>query len=166
MRKLQSCLMVFLLFVFFANGQSSLDQKVARAIATMECAAPTERDPLTLNAMVVSDGDSLAVIIKANMAPDWHIYQHVPPNAPYVQLENILSLPKGLSAVGKWRSSDPVPYVSDPTVLIHEGEAWFVQKIVGKKEQGSSIKAGLYYQICDHRQCLPPEEITVEIKIE
>lgn len=164
MRKLSSCLLLFLVLGFFANGQSSLDQKVAKAIAAMECAAPTERDPVTLNAAVVSDGDSSAVIVKVLLAPEWHIYQYVPANAPYVQLENLLTLPQGLVRSGQWKSSDPIGYVNDPHVLIHEEEAWFVQKLTGKVEKGTVIGTGLYYQTCDHKQCLPPVEVKLEVK--
>lgn len=164
MRKLYSIFIILLLSGLFANGQSALDHKVAKAIATMECAVPTERDPVTLKATLVSDGDSSAVIVKVVMAPEWHIYQYVPPNSPYVQLENMLSLPKGLVTVGKWQFSEPIRYVNDHTVLIHEEKAWFVQKIVGRVEKGSIINTGLYYQTCDHRQCLPPVEVKLAVK--
>lgn len=164
MKTIFSYLIAFCVLLPIASSQSVLDQKIAMAITVLPCDEPTERDPVALNATVVSDGDSLAVIVKVRMAPEWLIYQYVPDNAPYVQLENLLTLPEGLVKSGKWTFSDPVRYLSDPNVLIHEEEAWFVQKVVGKAKTGSLISTGLYYQTCDHKQCLPPVEVKLEVK--
>lgn len=166
MRTFFSGLTLFFLLIATGKGQTALDQKIAKAIANTNCEEPTERDPVTLRGFLVSEGDSLAVVVKVRMAPEWHIYQYVPSNSPYVQLDNILTLPKGLVKVGKWQFSKPMRYVADPNVLIHEENAWFVHKIAGHAEKGSSIGTGLYYQTCDHRQCLPPIEVKINLKIE
>ncbi|MDR2283878.1 MAG: hypothetical protein LBE37_11745 [Sphingobacterium sp.] len=164
MKTIFSFLILFFVLVPYTRSQSILDQKIAMAITMLPCDEPTERDPVALKATLVSEGDSLAVIVKVRMAPEWHIYQYVPDNAPYVQLENLLTLPQGLVKSGAWKCSDPIGYVSDPNVLIHEEGAWFVQKVVGKAEKGSLISTGLYYQTCDHKQCLPPVEVKLELK--
>lgn len=165
MRSIAACVLFLFLLAPLARAQSTLDKQITKAVAALVCEEPTEREPVTLNATLVSAGDSLAVVVKVNMATGWHIYQHVPGNAPYVPLEHVLKLPKGLTAAGKWQVSKPLPYVSDPGVLIHEEEAWFVQKLTGKAAAGSTITTGLYYQTCDHRQCLPPVEKTIALTV-
>lgn len=144
-----------------------LDKKINEAIAELICEPPTEQDPVSLNATVVSTGDSLAVILKARMAPGWHIYQLVPPHMPYVAADPIFSLPGEVEVPDKWQTSDPIPSPTDRGVLIHEDEAWFVLKmpVLNQFDGPLDAKTGLYYQTCDHRQCLPPVEKTIDIKL-
>src|SRR5690606_7423050 len=117
-----------LLWTGAVKAQSDLDQQVTEKIKALACAEPTEREPVTLNAAVVAEGDSLAVIVKARMAPGWHIYRYVPPNMPYITTQPVLRLPDGMEASGEWTMSKPIPSQTDQGVLIYEKEAWFVQK--------------------------------------
>src|SRR5690606_6658609 len=121
-------IMAFLLLASTAGAQESLDKLISEKLAAIECEKPTEADPLSLNAGVVSSGDSVAVIIKADIAEGWHIYQLVPEHLPYVATEYVLRLPENISADGKWSTSDPRPSNTDRGVLIHEGGVWFVYK--------------------------------------
>ncbi|WP_341838649.1 protein-disulfide reductase DsbD domain-containing protein [Chitinophaga pollutisoli] len=114
--------------------------------------------------MVVVDNDSLAVIVKTEILPGWHIYAFVPENQPYIQLDPILDAPASLRKAGAWIKSKPMASVNDPGVLIYENHALFVQKFARTDKTSGKIKAGLYFQCCDIKQCLPPDERTVELE--
>ncbi len=159
--------MVFLSAGLGAYAQSSFDKKIVQAISQLKCAEPSDETPVTLKAGLVHDKDSTAVIVKVQMANGWHIYQYVPANMPYIAIDHILRLPEGLKAVGKWNVSPPLPSIHDKGVLIYENQAWFVHKVLrtAALKAHSVIKAGLYYQTCDLRQCLPPVEQVFEFEI-
>ena len=163
--------LIFLAFLFFAihiSAQSKLDVKIMEGTRQMACPQPDEGNPVTLKAQLVNEGDSIAVIVKASMAEGWHIYAYVPSTLPYIAIENILQLPEGIRAVGTWKKTEPTASAMDPGVLMYGRQAVFIHKAVklpGAKPDGV-IKAGLYYQTCDLRQCLPPEEQVFPLKYE
>ena len=161
-------IIILILFpVVFVNAQSKFDIKINEAEKQLACAIPDERNPVTINAQLVTDGDSIAVIIKTSLAPGWHIYQYVPSTLPYIPIDHILEIPGHIKKVGTWIKSRPMTSVNDPGVLIYEHAAIFMHKLArmpGDK-QGGIIQAGLYYQTCNLKQCLPPDEKTFELKI-
>ncbi|MDR6784499.1 DsbC/DsbD-like thiol-disulfide interchange protein [Pedobacter africanus] len=158
MKKLIGFLMIFSLAGLCANAQSAFDKKIAAAVKQLECTAPDQEVPVTLNAKLLTEQDSMAVIVKVKMAAGWHIYQYVPSTMPYIPIEHVLKLPEGLEPAGKWERSKPSPSANDPGVLIYENEAVFIHKLFRKAKTTGIIQAGLYYQTCDLRQCLPPVE--------
>lgn len=165
MKKIIGFFLLILSTGLCVKAQSAFDKKIADAVTRLSCNEPDAEEPVTLNAGVVAEGDSLAVIIKVLMAPGWHIYKFVPANLPYIVTEPILKLPEGIKAVGKWESSKASTYSNDPGVLIHENKAWFVQKVVRQPDALGIIQAGLYYQTCDLSQCLPPVEKILDLKV-
>lgn len=165
MKKLIGLFMVCSLAGLCASAQSAFDKKIAAAVKQLECGAPDNENPVTLNAKLLVEKDSIAVIVKVQMAAGWHIYQYVPSTMPYIPIEHILKLPKGLEAVGKWEMTKPFPSANDPGVLIYENNAVFIHKVFRKSEAADIIQAGLYYQTCDLHQCLPPVEKIFELKL-
>lgn len=154
--------------VLSANAQSAFEKKITEATRTLICDPPAERSPVTLHAKLVIEKDSVAVILKAALAPGWHIYQFVPSNLPYIPVEHVLQFPETLTAVGGWIKSEPMASSNDPGVLIYENEAVFVHKAV-RKDAGKlkgMVRAGLYYQTCNLNQCLPPVEKVFELDME
>jgi len=164
MKKLIGLFMLFSLAGLCANAQSTFDKKIAAAVKQLECTVPDNEDPVTLNAKLVVEKDSIAVIVKVQMATGWHIYQYVPSTMPYIPIEHILKLPEGLTTVGEWGIQKPFPSANDPGVLIYENNAVFTRKLFRRKEVTGTIQVGLYYQTCDLRQCLPPVEKTLDLK--
>ena len=156
----------FLLSFLSAAAQSNLDQQIATAAAGLQCSAPNEQTPVTLNAQLVTAGDSLAVIVKASIAQGWHIYALVSPGQPYMVSEPLITFPEGVKPVGDWKKTEPMATANAPGVLIYEDEVVFVHKAVKGKGAVGTIKAGLYFQSCDIRQCLPPKEVTFDLKYE
>lgn len=150
-----------------ARAQSPLDRKIAAAGQSLQCGRPDEGHPVSIGAALVTEGDSIGVIVKVELAPGWHIYDYVPPSLPYIPIDTVLKLPAGVRGVGSWIKSAPMASANDPGVLIYEGEAVFVHKVVRGRGSGpaggGTIQAGLYYQTCNLRQCLPPVETTIEL---
>lgn len=168
MKKLIGLFIIFLSSGLCANAQSAFDKKITAAVAQLTSNEPTNENPVTLNARILLEKDSIAIIVKVGMAPGWHIYQYVPSTMPYIAIEHILKLPEGFQSVGKWEISKPFPSSNDPGVLIYEKQAWFVHKVVRSAGIRSNeiIQTGLYYQTCDLHQCLPPVEKIIELKVE
>jgi thiol:disulfide interchange protein DsbD len=73
---------------------------------------------------------------------------------------------KGLKVKGNITEQKPI-IAHDPnfgaTLGYHENQVEFRQKIKIKKLKSFSFK--VYYMVCDDSQCLPPTEVTIEVKI-
>lgn len=165
MKKTIGLLLLIISTGLCTKAQSVFDKKITNAVNQLSCKAPDAEEPVTLNAGIVTEKDSLAVIVKVRMATGWHIYNFVPSNLPYIATEPILKLPEGIRASGKWDTSKPSAYSNDPGVLIFENEAWFVQKAIQQPDARGLIQAGLYYQTCDLNQCLPPVEKILDLQL-
>ena len=167
MKRIIGLILFFLSTGLCVCAQSSFDRKIMEAVKQMKCADPSNEQPVTLNAGLIEEKDSMAVIVKAQLAPGWHVYQYVPASMPYIPIDHILKLPEGIKAVGKWNESSPFPSADDKGVLIYENEAWFVQKLIrlAAVQPGTIIQVGLYYQTCDLHQCLPPVEWVLNLKM-
>jgi DsbC/DsbD-like thiol-disulfide interchange protein len=164
---MKKLLILLLLPIHFVQAQVSLDTKIAEASRQLTCPAFGVGNPISLNSILVDAKDSLAIVVKVQLAPGWHIYQYVPSTKPYIPMKLILKLPDGVRAIGPWIKPRPIASASDPGVLIYLNEMIFIQKIARSSltKIGSTIQAGLYYQACNLHQCLPPREKTFDFKI-
>lgn len=157
-------------------AKTPFDKKIDSTVKALPCPAPSEQMPVTMNAALVKDPVSgeMAVLIKALIAPGWHLYAYVPSDMPYIKTECLLDLPPGLTAAGGWQKSPSSPSATDQGVFIWEKEAIFVQRLqpgktdtgkmdTGKMDKGR-LRTGLSYQTCDLRQCLPPAEKWFELE--
>jgi len=159
-------LLAILIQALSANAQSKLDVKISEATKHMVCPLPDEMNPVTLNAQSVNEGDSIGIIVKVAMAPGWHIYAYVPSGQPYIAIDQILQVPENCKTVGEWKKTEPSASSDAPGVLIYEEEAVFIHKLVKlpQAKMDGIVKAGLYYQTCNLRQCLPPRGKTFELR--
>ncbi|WP_423735816.1 hypothetical protein [Chitinophaga caseinilytica] len=156
-------LLIGLLLPLQALSQSKFSDRIEKVAAALQCPPPDGSKPVTVNAAVVATADSLAVIVKSEILRGWHIYAYVPENQPYIQLDPILETPASLQPAGGWSQTPPTASVHDPGVLIYNNTAVFIRKFARKEPSGGKIKAGLYFQCCDIKQCLPPDEHVVEL---
>lgn len=161
-------LSVGLFIALSTQAQTKFDIKIKQAEVKLLCKAPDESDPVSINASVVEEQDSLAIILKVKFAPGWHAYAHVGNNSPNIAMETLLKLPPSITTAGNWIKSQPNASVNYPNELLYEKEAVFIQKLVKGKEFNkgiSVIQTGLYYQTCNLYQCLPPTEKTIDLTI-
>ncbi|MBD1366592.1 hypothetical protein IDJ77_22450 [Mucilaginibacter sp. ZT4R22] len=153
-------------FLTAQTAENSFDKRIARGADSLACEVPDEERPVMLNAKLISDygGDSVAVIIKACMAPGWHLYAYIPENMPYILTECLLESDANAKPVGAWIKSAPQASTTDKGVLIYEDVAVFTRKLkkTSKLIRGK-ISTGLYYQTCNLQQCLPPVEAKIEL---
>lgn len=163
-------LFLFLILVSKTYGQEkvkeSFIQKVDKVISDLEVQSPSPSDPVSLASKVIWNDSKtqIAVVVKVKVLQGWHIYSYVPDTQPYIQSSMILELPEGISAITEWTKPDSYPF--EDNIFVYEGEVSFVRYFTVKEViLKAKIKAGLHYQTCDLRQCLPPdtkeEELTV-----
>lgn len=171
MKNLQTA--VFFLFLALAAqtyGQEKLKeafiQKVDKAVAALELQAPLSSDPVSLACKAVWNDDKtqIAVVVKVKVLAGWHIYSYVPETQPYIQSSLILELPEGITAITEW--TKPASYPFEDSIFVYEGEVSFIRYFTVKKiVPDAKIKAGMHYQTCDLRQCLPPDSKEEELTI-
>ncbi|HEX9828475.1 MAG TPA: protein-disulfide reductase DsbD domain-containing protein [Flavobacteriaceae bacterium] len=151
-------------------GQQDVDVKfkelVSAAAKDIAVAEPDFRNPVSVKSHLQwnSDKTLLAVMIKAKIMFGWHIYALVPKTQPYIQSKLILELPNGLTPMGDWELPAAFPY--EQGNYTYQGEVVFIRYV--KKQQPEiteNIIAGLYYQTCDIKQCLPPRKETTELQL-
>lgn len=149
------------------QDSAAFELRLKTAIAELTCTSPDQRDPVSVNAVLIKDSVSgrIAVIIKALITPGWHLYAFVPSNLPYITTECVEKLPAGLTQAGSWQKSPSNVSGTDPGVMIWEHEAVFVRRLKSDNQRAKGIlQAGLAYQTCDLRQCLPPKEKWFDLK--
>nr|WP_315242271.1 protein-disulfide reductase DsbD domain-containing protein [uncultured Flavobacterium sp.] len=141
-------------------------KKVEKAAVGLKVKDPAVSDPVSVDAQVVwnSSKTQAAVIVKAKILPGWHIYAYVPKSQPYIQYKMMLDLPKGLTPLVEWTKPNSFPY--EDNIFVYRGQIVFTRYFSAKDlTSGAKITAGLSYQTCDIRQCLPPNTKVKELKL-
>ncbi|MBS1662861.1 MAG: hypothetical protein JST68_17585 [Bacteroidetes bacterium] len=124
--------------------------------------SPTSADPVIVTARL-EDG---RVVVDADILKGWHIYAYVSKENPFVQTEMLLELPDGVLSSKEWQSTAGLPFPGNDGIFVYEGKVRFSVPVdCSKAKAGSTIRCGLYYQVCDNNKCFPPRKKTVDIKI-
>lgn len=164
------------LLVWYLSATSLLDAQapqtgfgdlIANAAKELQCSVPDEQAPVSVNAVIVrgENAGELAVVVKVTIALGWHIYAYVPADQPYIVTDQILQLPDGVLKAGAWIKSHATPSSTDRGVLNYEKEAVFYCLLISETSGSGTLKAGILYQACNNRQCLPPQEKTMELNL-
>jgi thiol:disulfide interchange protein len=157
----------FLLFLFTLGAVVFQTQFV-----NAEPGNPSWKDYLKLEASVtVEDNCEATLIIKANLAKDWHIFSlfHDPEKADYIGSPTILSFKKNTNyeLIGKPKESKKAKTHKDELgiQLYHEKEVVFSQKILLLTGNSFDILGDIEFQICDENGCLfpPAQEFTFKV---
>ena len=163
------CLIVASVVVTFAQDnpiQADLKSKVKLALKNIASDPTDFRDPVSINLSMVwsEDRKQLALIMKVNIEPQWHIYAFVPPSEPYIETELRLDLPEGLKPIGDWELPQGQPY--DGGVMLYKGNPVFIQYCsVDALPKNKEVEMGLRYQACDIHKCLIPTTKTKTLKL-
>ncbi|MCK0131651.1 protein-disulfide reductase DsbD N-terminal domain-containing protein [Flavobacteriaceae bacterium F08102] len=171
MNNMYSFLVCFLVFVSSGWAQSievspELKQKIEKAGANLHLDKTHAMDPVAVNATLVwsDDKSQVAVVMKASVEIGWHIYAYVPETAPYITTELKLELPKGVTAIGEWKTPKSKPY--DEGIYVYEDEVVFVQYCtVDAFANEAKITSGMYYQTCDIHKCFPPVTKSIDLPL-
>ncbi|WP_282135772.1 protein-disulfide reductase DsbD domain-containing protein [Seonamhaeicola maritimus] len=164
-------LLTLILVAQFSFAQTTkvsedLKKKVEAASSELFTSPTNPMDPVAVNSTLVwsDDKTQVAVILKANIADEWHIYAYVPETQPYIASKLELELPAGVKAMGEWEKPYSEPYGDD--IYVYHGTPVFVQYCsVGEFTKGAEINCGLYYQTCDLRKCFPPQSKSKTFKL-
>lgn len=109
------------------------------------------------------------LIFKAKIDDHWHLYsQFIKAGGPEPTVFTI-NKSKSFELVGKVKESKSIEMM-DPNfammVKFFAKEATFKQKIKILDNKPFSVKGNVYFMVCDDKQCLPPEELNFDIKVE
>lgn len=146
--------------------EAAFAKKVEKAALAFKLKDPIVSDPVSVDARLVwnESKNQLAVVVKAKLFPGWHIYAYVPSTQPYIQYKMVLDLPKGVTPLSEWNKPNSYPH--EDNIFVYKGQIIFTRYFSVKDlGSGAKITAGLYYQTCDIRQCLPPNTKVKELKI-
>lgn len=137
-------------------------------------ARPTEGAPVQAAAAVAPSpsvqGASATLIVRVKIAPGWHIYAFGGNGGPNQPTRIELTLPEGCAAEGEWQSpASSVLVGAQGMAEIYETEAIFKQPLrcassmpIGR----ASIVCTVHFQACDHRRCLRPERLKLDVPIQ
>ena len=136
--------------------------------------AQKKNDPVTWSASVsrptVRAGESVAVRVKATIAPGYHIYSTVPVKAESAPFPTEITVKAtGLTVVGK--PVEPKPKLVDDknfnaTVGMHEGTPTFTQVLSAPKTAKPgriAVTASVVFMACTDTSCLPPKMVKVAV---
>jgi hypothetical protein len=119
LQKISIIIHIFFCFLFIIQSgysqeitKDDLRKKVKEAASGLTVPAPDPLSPVSVNATSVwsNDKKQLAVIMKAEVLDNWHIYAYVPSGQPYIETELKLTTPEGLTPLEKWETPIPYPY--------------------------------------------------------
>lgn len=156
-------LMSFLIGLCVLWGAELSANDLPDQLKNLSVAEPTERDPVTVAALVwpknASPGDEVTVALKVRIKPGWRIYRYVPASEPYITANWKLEFSDNLQAVGDWEKPAPEAYPENPEIYIYQGEQVFTHKIKVLKAGGGdqTVKATISYQTCNRDICLRPQ---------
>ncbi|MCF7568284.1 protein-disulfide reductase DsbD N-terminal domain-containing protein [Sabulilitoribacter arenilitoris] len=153
-------------FAQSTNISSEFKKKVEVASSELFTSPSDPMNPVSVNATLVwsEDKTQVAIVLKANIGNEWHIYAYVPENQPYIASRLELELPSGIKAIGEWEKPYSESYGDD--IYVYRGALVFVQYCsVGYYTKGSKINCGLHYQTCNLRKCFPPQTKSKSFKL-
>jgi len=142
----------------------------AKEVARMAPApAVTEDQPVAFAALLVPDADDPrrgTAVVRANLAPGWHLYADLPASSPYRATELELLLPEGLRAVGDWQLPRGRPVELGSKLRVWTGDRLFLQRVEADQPLASSaVQCRLRYQVCNEELCFPEAEVVVELSV-
>lgn len=122
---------------------------------------------LRLSQAKVPPGEELEVAVEMKIAPMWEIHPlNSQPAEAATKLE--LVLPPGIHAAGEWSEPKTTRSMSASGGPVHMGKVVFTRTI----EIDSEVPTGTHeiactvsYQVCNERQCLKPETLTLSVPV-
>lgn len=170
MRGVNTVLFVVMLFISSCVSaqevkvDEKLEEKAFEAYESIHINKPSGTDPLSLGANFVwgKDKETLAIVMKVDLADEWHIYAKQRGTSAFVMTEIKTELPKGMEQIGEWTKPDAHHYSKE--LDVYEGELLFIGYFKVNSGQANKGKVGLYYQTCDPNQCFPPKTKMIDLE--
>lgn len=144
--------------------------RIKAAAADIDLNQPNDSRPLSAGAALssssVKPGEHVAIVVKINLAPTWHIY--AVEGTPFEKEPELgtaptalnLSLPPGVEALGQWQTPGVI-HDKEFGGGYYEGELLFhrILRLGDQVPDGPiKIKCDLIYQACNDNTCLPKKQ--------
>ncbi|QDU85370.1 hypothetical protein Pla163_24980 [Planctomycetes bacterium Pla163] len=122
-------------------------------------------DKVSFAASLVDGDDGPQLVLRVRLAPGWHLYDRVPPSAPYTVLSIDGDLAGPLSARGAWTRPRSAPYPGTPGITVWEHRVEFTRAVnVDSSESTADLGSiSIAFQVCDDQRCLRPTQLEVPI---
>jgi hypothetical protein len=121
---------------------------------------------LQLSKDVVRNGEEVDVAIELKIAPLWEIHPlGSQPEEAATRLE--LITPEGIRTESEWIEPQTTRSLGASGQPVHMGKVVFRRTLVigAAKEGTHSITCKMRYQVCNERQCLKPETLTLQVPL-
>lgn len=150
---------IFRLFLLFAFSISVFSASAQQFLTPVKWEFSSKK---------ISDTEA-ELIFKAKIDEHWHLYsQFLEPGGPEATAFTF-NKSKLYELIGKVKEGKSIEMM-DPNfgmkVKYFAKEATFKQKIKLIDNKPFSVKGNVYFMVCDDKQCLPPEELDFDIKVE
>jgi DsbC/DsbD-like thiol-disulfide interchange protein len=144
----------------------------------MELPEPSPSEPVSpgiaLVPAQVRPGETVLLVVKAKIAPSWHIYAIDEPTGVSIPTSLKLTLPEGVVPEGKWQIPEPHEFemtgsTADGPTFVYDGEVSFYRQLkVSPDSAGGqmSITCDFGYQACDAATCRPPKTLSIPATID
>jgi DsbC/DsbD-like thiol-disulfide interchange protein len=151
-------------------GMSSDEPAIPSVKINLE--TPSNRRPVVAGAALAPAkavaGGTLTLVVKAEVAPTWHIYAADETSGSSIPTTLKLTLPSGVTTSGDWTYPTPAP---GPTGdgWIYAGALTFRRTLKVSADAAAGpidVTCVFGYQACDPSTCRPPAKITLKAKAE
>lgn len=108
------------------------------------------------------------IYMTAVLDENWHIYAQDAGEGP--EPTTIKFSPNPLVKLdGKVKEAGKLQKSFDPnfnsTLRYYSSQVDFIQRIKLKSSASTILKGSVYYMVCDDKKCLPPKEVTFNVKL-
>lgn len=155
-------LILFLFLNFIAKGHAQVFEQPESEIV----------NPVDWKASVEQENDSIYnLIFKADLEPGWHLYsqEEVEAGGPLPTEFGFNSEEGNYELLGETLEPEGTALfdpVFEMEIKYFEDEVSFVQKIRVDPEQLPTVKAEVFFMVCDEEQCLAPETVPFTISLD
>ncbi len=115
-------------------------------------------------------GESVTLIVRARLAPSWHIYAVDGPKGFLVPTSLDLKLPEGLRANGEWKLPKAVIHGTGEFLSwVYRGDVVFRRELRITKDVRPGkvgVSCTVRYQACDPSVCRPPTKVKLTATVE
>jgi hypothetical protein len=141
--------------------------------ATKKPAEPTADNPavftLAAKPASVKPGGKLELKVAAKVLGGWHIYAVDKPVGYSQPTKLTLAAPKGWTAAGKWKSTEPHKDAkAELETWVHDGDPAFTLEVAAPADAKAGkieLSVAVSFMCCDDQQCLPPKKQTLKIPV-
>jgi DsbC/DsbD-like thiol-disulfide interchange protein len=157
-----------------ASPGATADAMDVATTIPIEVPLPTAETPVTVGAAVeppeVHPGEVTTLIVRARIAPGWHIYGLDTGPDPAQPTQIRLDFPEDITGQGDWTAPSPATRASPLGMTsVYESEVNFKRQL--KVAASPSLRSyhlplQFIYQACDDAMCMPPTRVSLNVPLQ